>query len=70
MIDYEPKVGESVTDTIVKLLNKGHSRSDIYDFMEHHCSMMMTTTAHRISMIDHIEKLSAINVFGIGGNNA
>ena len=65
-INYEPKMGESVTDSIVKLLNKGHSESDIYDFMKHHCSMMMVTKAQQTSMRNHIAKLSAMNVFATG----
>ena len=65
-INYEPKMGESVVDSIVRLLNKGHSESDIYDFIERHCSMTMTTEAQQISMRNHIAKLSAMNVFAIG----
>jgi len=65
-INYEPKMNESVIDSIVRLLNKGHSESDIYDFIESHCSMTMSTEAQKTSMRNHIAKLSAMNVFAIG----
>ena len=57
MINYEPKMGESITDSIIILLNKGHSESAIFDFIKRNCPMVMKSTWQQASMKNHISKM-------------
>ena len=58
IINYEPKIGESISDSIIILLNKGHSESDIFDFIKQNCPMVMKSKWQQASMLNHISKIS------------
>jgi hypothetical protein len=58
MINYEPKMGESISDSIIILLNKGHSESEIFNFIKRNCPMVMKSKWQQASMLNHISKLN------------
>ena len=58
IINYEPKMDESISDSIIILLNKGHSESDIFDFIKRNCPMVMKSKWQQASMLNHIAKIS------------
>ena len=57
MINYEPKMGESITDSIIILLDKGYSESAIFDFIKRHCPMVIKSKWQQARMINHISKI-------------
>ena len=66
MINYEPHPNEQVVDTIVTLLNKGHTQAEVFEYILFHCSLSLVTNKQKQAMCNLIAQIDTRNLFSRG----
>jgi len=66
MINYEPHPNEQVVDTIVALLNKGHTQAEVFEYILFRCSLSLVTNKQKQAMSNLIAQIDTRNLFSRG----